>query len=275
MKLAGLCAVFLSLLVVGACGKAASRATSGVHEAPALVATAAASPGAPSADRAMRITVDTTIVVKHRDAAVTSLRALVKAAGGFVSEGTVSGSDDGGSAKFSVKVPAAEVGEFRTRLHDLGDVRSDTEKAEDVTEARADLKARLHNARASEQRLLDLMSGRTGTLADVVAVEKELSSVREAIERLEAEDRTLEGQIAFATVTVSLETVYAPSPPGAGQRIAEAARDGLSNAHDFVLGVAVAALWAGPTLLLIMAGGGLFAYLLHRLSKRFGKKRGG
>ena len=113
----GACALAIAFVMsTSGCGRAASS-----RPVPALAlgapataggGTAGASP--PSADRAMRITVDTTILVAHRDAALAALRSLVSGAGGHVSEGTVSGPDEGGSARFTVKVPSAPF-ELNTR----------------------------------------------------------------------------------------------------------------------------------------------------------------
>jgi len=250
------CPLALLVVLLAGCGRASSPSPGGSHAS--VAATIVASPGAgvaaPSADRAMRITIDTTVLVPHRDPAVAALRASVQAVGGYVSEGTLSGADQGGSARFTVKVPVARLGGFRDSVASLGKVENDSEKAEDVTEARADLKARLHNARAQEQRLLELLTSHTGNLGDVVLVEKELGGARETIERLEAEERTMEGQIAFATVNVTLETTYVPTDPSTGDRLAEAAKDGISGAKAFVLGAGVVALSAGPTMLIIAAG---------------------
>ncbi len=260
-----------ALSCLSGCGRMASQEAPPAPPALAALTTigAGGSPGTPpAADRAMRITVETTIVVARRDAAVAALRAMVATAGGYVSEGTLYGPDEGGSATYTVKVPAATVSDFRRKIAALGEVKSDSEKAEDVTEARADLRARLHNARAQEQRLLDLLANRTGSLGDVVAVEKEMASVRETIERLEAEERTLEGQIAFATVKVQLQTVYVEAREGAGHRLIAAAKDGIDNARAFVLGTLAVALAAGPTLVIIGVGLYLVFILLRGWRRR-------
>jgi len=241
------------------CSKAGSPPAP-MERPPAAVVAANNSTALPSQERAMRITVEMNVVVAHRDAAVNALRAALGDFGGYVSTGSVTGPDAGGSASFEVKVPAAKVGAFRAATRALGDVRSDTEKAEDVTEARADVQARLANARAEEARMLALLTDRTGSLADVVAVEKELARVRETIERFEAEERVLLGQIAMATVKVQLETSYVASEPGAGSRLASAALDGGETAWAFVVGTGVFLLAAGPTLL-ILAGMAYAAFL--------------
>jgi hypothetical protein len=230
----------------------------------------ATTPNGPAvADRAMRITVETTVVVPHRDAAVSALRASVSSFGGYVGEGTVSGGDVGGSAAFTVKIPVAGLADFRGKVASLGEVTRDSEKAEDVTEARADIKARLRNARAEDARLLDLLATKTGNLGDVVLVEKELASVRETIERFEAEERTLEGQIAFATVKIELTTVWVPPAESPWAKLVQSAKEGLVTAKDVVFGLVTFGLVAGPTLLIFAA----MAYAFYLVVKRWAKKR--
>ena len=262
--------LFITLLTVTqtACAKSESKAA-GASSPPAAAAVAKVdSPSLPPQERAMRITVEMSVVVRHRDAAVSALRAALADVGGYVGNGSVSGPDSTGSASFEVKVPAARVGAFRTALRALGDVRSDTEKAEDVTEARADVQARLANARAEEGRMLALLTDKTGNLADVVAVEKELARVRETIERIEAEERVLSGQIAMATVKVELETSFEASEPGASSRLARAAREGGETAWGFLVGTGVFLLAAGPTLLILAALGYLAFLAVRTLLRR-------
>jgi hypothetical protein len=235
------------------CSKGESRAASTVA---APVSAAMAAPASDSVspmpeERAMRITVDMTLLVTHRDAAVAGLRGALGEFGGYVSQGGVSGPDSTGSASFEVKVPATKIGAFRGAVRSLGDVRVDSEKAEDVTEARADVRARLSNARAEETRMIVLLAERTGTLADVMAVEKELARVRETIERFEAEERVLLGQIAMATVKVQLETSFVARDPGAVERLASAGKEGVDVAWAFLLGTGVFLLAAGPTMLIL------------------------
>jgi|HubBroStandDraft_2_1064218.scaffolds.fasta_scaffold202077_1 hypothetical protein len=247
--------LFLMLLSAAhvACAKSETRSASTSSPPAAAAVAAVQAPSLPAEERAMRITVEMSLVVPHRDAAVNGLRAALADLGGYVSNGAVTGPDATGAASFEVKVPAARVGAFRAAIRAMGDIRTDTEKAEDVTEARADVQARLGNARAEEGRMLAVLADKTGNLADVVAVEKELSRVRESIERLEAEERVLLGQIAMATVKVQLETSFVASDPGAGSRLARAAKDGGETAWAFVVGLGVFLLGAGPTLLILAA----------------------
>ncbi|WP_437634547.1 DUF4349 domain-containing protein [Sorangium sp. So ce854] len=275
---ASLSVAFLSAVVLtGACARA-ERSPSAAMEpvaAPAPVQTAAlnlqaqgSSPGAPPlSQRAMRITVETTVLVDAFDPALQRLRTAVEEHGGYVSDARVHGGPHH-SASLEARIPSARVGAFRAVVASVGEVVADAEKAEDVTEQRADIGARLRNARAQEKRLLDLLSDRTGSLADVIAVENQLASVRQTIEQIEAQERLLEGQIAYATVKLSITTRYETPAVGAGGRIARAARDGVENAGEFLVNAAVVVATAGPTLLLLAALGAAVYYALLAVLRR-------
>jgi hypothetical protein len=226
-----------------------------------------AAPAAP-VERAMRITIETSVTVADIDAAARAVRDLTAQHGGYVGEARTSGDDDARSAWFEVHVPVPQLGAFRGGVAGLGEVTSDSEKAEDVTEQRADIRARLANSRAEEKRLLELLDKHTGTLADVVALEKELANVRETIERMEAQERVLEGQIASATVRIHLMTRHAATRIGPGKRIFHAMGDGLDNAGAFLVGLAVFIAQTGPTLLILFG----FGYAIFRVV-RFGLRQ--
>lgn len=225
------------------------------------------SPAAPLAGRAMRITVETALLVDAFEPAMQRLRTAVEEHGGYVSEARVHGGPHR-SASLEARVPSAKVGAFRAAVASVGEVVDDAEKAEDVTEQRADIGARLRNARAQEKRLLDLLSDRTGSLADVVAVEKQLGSVRETIEQIEAQERLLEGQIAYATVKMSITARGEEQTLGAGGKIARAASEGIENAGVVAVKTAVLAASIGPTLLLLAAFFGALYYALRAIVRR-------
>jgi hypothetical protein len=264
--------VLIAAVIAGGCAQMdAPRGSPPVGvAAQALQGGAPGVPGAPAAaDRAMRITVETSVTVPDIEAAGRVVRELTAKHGGYVGEATTSGDEDNRWASFEVHVPVAHLPAFRAGVTGLGEVSSDAEKAEDVTEQRADIKARLGNARAEEKRLLELLEKGTGTLADVVAVEKELASVRETIERMEAQERVLEGQIASATVKIHLSTRHAAARLGPGKRIFHAFGDGFDAAGAFLVGLAVAAASAGPTLLILV----LMGYAVFRAVWFFVRRR--
>ena len=93
---------------------------------------------------------------------------------------------------------------FCKRFVSLGELKNQTLGTEDVTKAYFDTDARLKNAHVMEQRLIDMLKTKTGKVSDLLQVEKELSRVREEIEKMQGELKYWDSQVQFATVTISL-----------------------------------------------------------------------
>ena len=98
----------------------------------------------------------------------------------------------------------------------VGKVQSKNLGSEDVSERFIDLQARLKSSLREEESLLSLL-GRTSTVSEVLAIERELTRVRSDIERLQGQLNFLERRIDLATITVSLSSPHRSSgqPPSA------------------------------------------------------------
>lgn len=269
--------IALSLFLAAGCSRKAESAP-----APNVLATAApAAPGAvaeskgtvqasPAASRALVVTAEIRVTTNDVAAAVRHIRADVERDGGYVSDATVSG----GTATIEVRVPSDKTKGIRAALADLGTISSDVEKVEDVTEARADLKARLQNARAQETRVLEIMKTKTGSLHDVLQAENELARVRENIERLEAQERSMDGRIALATVKIHLcasATASAPAPEPwetPGKSIGRSFSAGLRGAAALAVYSAMALAMASPILIPLVAVVAIAIGLIRRQRRR-------
>jgi anti-sigma factor RsiW len=103
-----------------------------------------------------------------------------------------------------IKVLPENLDRFLQKIRGLGELKNQTLGTEDVTKAYFDTDARLKNARVMEQRLIDMLKTKTGKVSDLLQVEKELSRVREDIEKMQGELKYWDSQVQFATVTISL-----------------------------------------------------------------------
>ena len=118
-----------------------------------------------------------------------------------------------GSASLGLRVPAADMDELVSWLErEFEIVQLDINSA-DVTEEWVDLEARLKNTRRTEARLQEILGHGTGNLADVLAVERELSRVRGEIEAAEARYRVLDNQVSLATLSLSVSVDQPYHPP--------------------------------------------------------------
>ena len=148
---------------------------------------------------------DVAIQVDSLEAAIAAVRTLASRLGGYVGNVAIStGEHQVRSAMLELKIPAARFDEAMSGMRPLGEVERSVASAEDVGEEFVDITARVNNARRLEARLLTLLTTRAGKLEDVLAMERELSRVREEIERYEGRLRYISNRLATSTIAVNV-----------------------------------------------------------------------
>lgn len=253
----GLISLALVCMLAG-CSSDLELAAPGRTPAPADE-TAGSSPAAPLSARARIVTLDVSLTVEDIPDAVGRLRSFAEEQDGYVEQGEV-GRD---AATLRLRIPVGELSAARAELRDLGEITSEREAVQDVTSERADLGARLRNARAREERLLALLSRQEESLSDVLAVEGALSRAREEIERLDAQARTLEDRVAEAHLVVQIRARTTPFWNDPLETIAIAARGGANLAWATVVGGVAVLAAVGPGALLLF----LMAWVFYRATR--------
>jgi hypothetical protein len=144
-------------------------------------------------------------------AAVASARTRVLAVGGYVSASDESASDEQASASAVYRIPANRWDEALEGIRGLASViRGQQVETEAVTAQVVDLGARITNLQVSEAALQSIM-GQATKIADVLAVQGELTTVRGEIERLVVEKALLEERAAYGTLTVVFSLPATPA----------------------------------------------------------------
>ena len=196
-----------------------------------------------------------TIVANDFDSARAELERAVQQVGGFIGQIVVRGTrGESRQLDATLRVPTARLEEAVAALRRLGQVVGESQDGEDVTQQSADLDTRLENARVSEKRLRDILAQRTGKLSDVLDVEREIGRVRGEIEGMEAERRSLDRRVTYATVSVTLtedrksEVNLGPVP--VSRRLRNALVEGWTNAINSGVDVLLFIAGVGPTLVL-------------------------
>jgi uncharacterized protein DUF4349 len=150
------------------------------------------------------------IEVDKVDPAILKIRQLAAQVGGYIANSSISGGRDQiRQATLEIKIPASKYDQAVGSLSTIGKVETVNSTAQDVGEEFVDVTARVSNARRLEERLITLLSTRTGKLDEVLRVERELARVREEIERYEGRLRYLSTRVATSTLTI---TVHEPAP---------------------------------------------------------------
>jgi hypothetical protein len=101
------------------------------------------------------------------------------------------------------KVQPDDFPEALARLEAIGRVVSLDASADDVTDRVVDLRSRIRSAEVSVERLRELLDA-ARTLEDIAALERQLLERESNLELLRGQLRTVEDQVALATITVIL-----------------------------------------------------------------------
>ncbi|MEB3215532.1 MAG: DUF4349 domain-containing protein [Nostocales cyanobacterium 94392] len=168
------------------------------------------------------------------------------------------------SATIQMRVPQNVLETTLNQLAELGTVQSRNISAEDVGEQIVDFEARLTNLRRTESNLLKIMD-KSGSVKDILSVAQELSNVREQIERISAQLKSLQNQVAFSTITLNLQAAVSSTSnqPGLPSQIQDAWNNSTRSFGEFTVGLMKLAIWLlvyTPYLLILVAAG----YLLKR-----------
>ena len=150
----------------------------------------------------------------------------------------------------TLRIPATQRDAAVAEIKKLGRVDSESQTGEEVTSEYLDLEARLANARNTERRLTDVLRQRTGKLADVLDVEKEISRVRGEIERMEVQKKDLTTRVDFLTLEVTLTE---ERPVQSHNSFVDAAAAGYRRVIDGATSIALFLLAYGPSLLICLA----------------------
>lgn len=157
----------------------------------------------------------------------------------------------------TLRVPAPALDATLVSIKQLGQVVSESQGGDDVTEQVVDIAARLANARHTESRLTQVLRERTGKVSDVLEAEREIARVREEIERLDAQRTNLDRRVTYATVT--LEVTEEPKaamdmgPLPVPARLRNAFVDGIRVAVENLLSLSLMLLNVAPSVAVWLA----------------------
>jgi len=165
-------------------------------------------PSSPS-ERLVIKTGTLSLLVKDVRESVDKMQKLATDLSGFVVDSNITIVDEKKGnlrATVTIRVPAGKFDEALKTLKDSAlKVTSEQTSGQDVTEEYTDLQSRLRNLEATETQLLKIME-RAGEIKDVLAVQQELTRVREQIETTKGRMKFLEESAAMSRLTAYFAT---------------------------------------------------------------------
>jgi hypothetical protein len=158
-----------------------------------------------SPDRKVIQSASFSMVVNKTREAVEQIKSVAKKWNGFVEYANIYETGDNRTAgSITIRVPSKNLDDALREVRATAiKITHENVNTQDVTKQFVDLEARLHNFKAQEEQYL-LILKRAEKISDILSVTQSLSSVRENIERLQAEMNYLSAQIDMASISVEL-----------------------------------------------------------------------
>jgi len=218
------------------------------------------------------------LVVIDVDQTNNKIRSIVEGAGGFVEKATQT-NVSGRTATITVRVPADSLDKSIAQIKSLAtSVEREEVQARDATRDFVDLDARLRNARAEEERYLEILQKAT-TIKDTLDGEEKLSNVRGRIEQLQGEMNYLTSQIAMSALEISLATDAGSTVFGVRWRPLRRAKiatgemiSGFSDWADsviaFLINLPLIVVWAASIIALFFVTIRILVFLWRKLGPK-------
>lgn len=143
------------------------------------------------------------VLVENIDESIEALKSVNSAFNGQITGIYDNGKGNERAVQITVKVPVEKFEAYYEQLRKLeGEVVYANITTVDVTEEYIDITSRLNNLRNTEAQLNKILE-RANSVTDVLAVQKELSTVRGEIESYEQRKRYFDNQTDYAYVSIS------------------------------------------------------------------------
>jgi hypothetical protein len=157
-------------------------------------------------ERKLIYNLDYTLTVSEPKQAINEIITQTNKLSGYMVESRLS-ADNGKStnAHIVVKIPQDKMEQMSVYLESLGTVNNQTTYTDDVTMEYYDTEARLQVLQKEEERMLSFMEKETATIQDLLAIEREISQVREKRESLQARMNVLKNQTDYSQFNIRLQ----------------------------------------------------------------------
>jgi DNA repair exonuclease SbcCD ATPase subunit len=195
-------------------------------------------------------TAELAVATKEFSRSRTSLEEIMERHRAYAAKLRMVGQKSGSVLNATLRVPSTELTETVSELKSLGDVEREEQAADEITQQRADLEARLANARKTLKRLQELLQKQTYPDGNVRELQRQIASASAEVARLEAERQASEHRVIFANVFFTLREEIAKPSESLGAQLRAAAATGFGDAMASLAGLLAFLIGRGPVVVL-------------------------
>ncbi len=167
------------------------------------------------------------------DSLITRLESEISRLGGYVENSKISGKSyyDNGSRYGNIvaRIPSKNVDEFVNTVGENANIVSTQESSTNVSLEYIDAESRVKTLKIEQERLYAIMEKELN-LENIIALESRLSEIRYELQNYESRLRYYDNQVAYSTVTMSIQEVIKFTPAvEIKQTVGTRIKNGFSN----------------------------------------------
>ena len=195
-------------------------------------------------------TAELAVATKEFGRSRTSLEEILERHRGYAAKLRMVGQKSGSVLSATLRVPSTELTGTVSELKGLGDVEREEQAADEITQQRADLEARMTNAQNTLRRLQELLKRQTYPDGNVRELQRQIGNASAEVARLEAERQAAEHRVIFANVFFTLREEIAKPSETLGAQLRAAAAAGFGDAMASLAGLLAFLIGRGPVVVL-------------------------
>lgn len=168
-------------------------------------------------ERKLIKTVDLYVETETYDTLLVNLEKQIQELGGYIeyqyqyNGSSYSRYEEVRNTQLKIRIPVDRMDEFVGKVEEQSNVTNKEERVEDVTLKYVDLESRKTALTTEQERLLELLE-KAESVEDIISIEQRLSQVRYELESMESQLRTLDNQIDYSTINLSIQEVQRITP---------------------------------------------------------------
>jgi len=195
-------------------------------------------------------TAELAVATKEFSKSRTSLEEILERHRAYTAKLRMVGQKSGSVLNATLRVPSTELSETVSELKSLGDVEREEQAADEITQRRADLEARLGNAQKTLKRLQELLQKQTYPDGNVRELQRQIAMASAEVARLEAERQASEHRVIFANVFFTMREEVAKPSESLGAKLRAAGAAGFGDAMASLAGLLAFLIGRGPVVVL-------------------------
>ena len=219
------------------------------------------------------------IQTREFDEFMANLNQSILSVGGYVESSSINGNSYNKnrmrSADITARIPAENLDAFCDQVSDLGNVTYKNLYTRDVTLTYVDLESHVKALRTEQQTLLELLQ-KAQTVEDIITIQSRLSQVLYEIESYESTLRTYDDQIAYSSVSLSIQEVQRETTvekETAGQEIARRFRENWEDVKEGAARFGINFVSDLPIIIVWVLFLGIVAFIIVRIVKGGPKRK--